>query len=925
MSENGDTHYRQCPQPVAKMNFDLFVMFHENDSSNDVFNYLLEYQSIFVPFHFNFLSDFTKVLFWDPKPIELPTPYFIKKYQTASPTDVATIDNGWHMHAVLNAIYMMYVYIRVPSVASPTQALKMEDSPSIDTYKKILALLLNLEEIKKLIEGGFIEVDVVMKHYFDILNYVCTKAGDCKSINEGNVGPIFKFYTLVKVTVITIKSYTWVIEITTVIQKLTVPDYAKLFLEELAKIKFVKITDDCISLDPKKCAEIVKIYTQFTTLISTFIFQKITFYEGEDKKLNQPAGFVVNTIIKVLWTYEDKALGKVLTKMAIHVYLFRYLLEKKDDWLKVPGISVVLQGILVVIKQVLFVKQSSYDHKVFLELLKRVFGRGQVLPDGGIKLKVSVTKEHVVLIEQFLYVVVVQRLRADKNAKKPDVDATLASVFDVLKNMYLRLQMRGGQPAATHLKDIATWEATMANAADKSPKKLYDDIMMFARSELVLRSSGFFRLFNVNQFKGFAGLRDYERQNPLTVVYNFLILTLNEADKRFDVLDMTEYLLFSKIKFCMEATGGEQFDEANRAVCIWSHRKYAELYYFALYAYRVSTKSEVSIVEYFKKDEPLVHVRIFVAVMVNEKEMKAEYARACESSTTELESMCMLVKLYDIAWNHVANTDKEALSTEEFNTRLMTSVNEDNPAELKRFKYALLGVVEVLTYMSTKSIHYDRLLSFMDYSRTRTIQRSSLTNNLKSVVDTQLKFFEKKIFALDANEKGCGSECLGLATYLRRTFGKLDYSASESRMRAGVSGMLTDSFKVFDKFFTYAELENLSQFKSLLSFAYGVEFKKLAEFLIRRNIFLQIPNMNNPNHEKNFEFIVLFIACDSMTNYEASKAVKGQKTDCTSAFSPPANLDAKLYVTKIFTIFTPASISSARATSRAAPTPKKSS
>lgn len=863
------------------VDFDLFVMYCENDSTDDMFNFLLSYQTTFVPFNYNLINDIHKVPYWTGLPIPFPSDYHLSVFTESKKgvlkkEDEDLVQATLHVNKLLSSIYLLYVFDREIKWTE-TATLKEETEAIIEVYKRLFAHWTDPVLVDKIVENNIIKAEIVTTYYLDILNYLCTKIGNCGSLPNDKIKIVIKKYVVVVKTVITITTYAWSKEFLTFGTQDAIQTLGMAFTAALKTVGFTTVNWYCVgNMNSKDCKETLDIYNRFVVVIDTHIFKKLVQLEEEDTKYGQPKGFFATVLINTLLRF------KVPTKVSessfiILSHFFKYILINKAQIIKIPNIATTLKAILIHFKTVIVQYKGKYDHLVFFELFNTVFGEGQVNPStGGIRLKVSVTLEHVKLIEDFLYQIVVPDIG---KMPSPAKEQKLKALFTILKNISVRVQKKL-DPSKKIVAKMEDWLKEKAAEYAETPDALFESIIKLSRVALILRTNTFFKSYNVGVFVGFKSLREYSRQNPLTVIYNFFILAAEEAvNDHFEIGDMAEHLL-DKIKGCMVKNGGVIYDVANLAECPWSFRKYGELYYFVLYSLKKSVnKGEMQIVDYYQPNEPLVHIRIFVTVVSAASHIKADYLTECNSDEEKNKPLCLVFRVLFAVWDHVDNTDTEAWTPEEFIEVLRLIFDPLSPEDKVKFKFILLAVAEVLTYMTTQPLHYDRYLSLFDTSRASILNKQSDLKSAenKGIVTKIITFLEKKFYIIDPKDT---KEVQMMAIYLRRTFSKIDYNTLEKPSRQAVSSLMASSAKTLELYFKFEDIYNMSLFKIVLAFAYGAEYDKIALFLAQQEIFLQIPKMNNPAKEETVENFLFLMACPDIKEYEDEKKFPDIKKSC---------------------------------------------
>lgn len=300
-------------------------------------------------------------------------------------------------------------------------------------------------------------------------------------------------------------------------------------------------------------------------------------------------------------------------------------------------------------------------------------------------------------------------------------------------------------------------------------------------------------------------------QNVYTNFYEFLAILRTKIDK--EELE-PHTLVYRHLNGCLDHTAN--FDRAVDSfydeVCIFSHRKFAEmLFFYKLYVISTNKPGDFDLAPY-PSSAFNTHVRTFLSFLKQNPKHLLNFETACQKGN---QSICESWKMAKILIDQLFN----------FNVAGFTF---DDPVFMLLNENSFIDKMKLVNAFETLDLVYER------------------GNN---------KDYSKLIFnrALDINEQSFIfkiEDIDELTNHLKRTYLKLGYSKKELPLSQIVQSIL-ESKDTLKSFLVYNGFTYIDALKIFLLFANtDAHFKTLAKLLIEKQIDpLRLAKLNSPAHD----------------------------------------------------------------------------
>jgi hypothetical protein len=887
--------------------YDMFVLHAKSDENIELEELFVRFGLLNLPFHYLFMNDFSVVLFYDFPEVKTLSfkQYYMFRTSTPKPTElqVKGMSQAEDLLTILTMIYKTYVYMRfnIKDELSKYDKVAMNQVTAVQVYTKMLAILTDEAHVAKLVENAYLPLTDFASYYLHLLNYVCTKLGKTCTIPEG---PVLKIIAKYKIVLRTIYKITIIETILTIYKKYKEGDKIQQLKDKLTKIKFIKFQEQCRDLNAKipACKPVIDVYVIFIKFIM------------EVFSLKEPG--VVDQLMEFTFSYEQQDLGEE-TQEIIYLYFFSFFNVCIKKGGQCPMKAAEFDGLgfwVTFLKRV----KRYYSEAIFSDDLKGYledFLHGYITnpkrysPSTG-HFIIKLTESQFQFIEELYYFFIYKEY--EKNPKWPQTKAamTLPKFQARMVERLQRLSVIFGVVPTNIYKTFAEFEKKMkmeeakvmrSEVAVKNPRDwkvrtqngVFEAILTYSRLTIFLKGALFFKTFNPKDRSLFAIHDEYQFQNPLTVLFNYFSMLHDLADKnKFYLLHVNGHL-YRQIKECLVHTS--KFDFVTSDACQFSHRKYAEMYFFVQFNYRMSSQNQnIPLAKNYDESIVPTHIRIFIASVMGHSSYLGLISQECSLPPNTI--FCIVLNLSILVKNHVVSTDKEQLTTQQFENKVFGLIPDNlNDADITKYRFSLLGASEVVSYLSLRSQTTDRFTSFADWSTesTATSKDPAIQDNLKRLKTLQTK----GIFRIAKENKG---DIDLLTSYLFRSFYKPTKTQGETKGSFGVSLVLKVGVSKLKEFLQIGSVVYVNSLKIFLVYAPRSMYLQLASLIVDQDIFLQIPFLNVHTFDFELNSLTQFLDCDQLQ--PGSVNFKGKKVslECKAAPGKPDIKQSKFYLDKIY-------------------------
>jgi len=299
--------------------------------------------------------------------------------------------------------------------------------------------------------------------------------------------------------------------------------------------------------------------------------------------------------------------------------------------------------------------------------------------------------------------------------------------------------------------------------------------------------------------------------------YNFLLRIRVEIND--EVLDPYT-LVYTKLNDCLQYTSRIEMmynHEELKNLCVFSHRKYAEMLFFYKTYVIVNDKPGHFDLAPFPTADFNTHVRLFLSFMNQNSNFSKSFAALCNQSE---ESIC---KSWDIFEDILYQLSTFKTAGVKFTAPVYKKIDHESFKDQMSVVNAFEAIS--LVYVKSNNKDYEKLIRNVKY-----------THNGRVVI-------------IDDAES--------LADYLARTFRKLEFTHNEIAVSSVVKSILANR-ETLIPFLKYSDNLFFDYIKIFLLFANSdAEFKLIADLLVENQIDLaKLAFINSPDHDTFYSEII---------------------------------------------------------------------
>lgn len=347
---------------------------------------------------------------------------------------------------------------------------------------------------------------------------------------------------------------------------------------------------------------------------------------------------------------------------------------------------------------------------------------------------------------------------------------------------------------------------------------------------------GFFDFF---QIIGDDSLTSYFGINRIFSTFYSFVLTVRR-NMKMKPTNPHQHLL-DQIEYCLKYTE-EKYEWIQKGmfdpICQFSHRKYAEMYFFYL---TYLDQSNILYKSVFNDSEGIgfnTHTRLFMVFSVNYPKFNEFLIAHCNEEGNK-RSICVSWKIFTALKTFVTSTKSLKSNLE----KLLQQIRERNNVNVK---FNMINGLEAMRLVAEngKGLNWSKVLSLFNFSQNEEEEKSEIS---------KLMSFEDK----DAKK---------LAHYLNRTYKKLTISSNEVQIAKLVQSILSTledkNNKTFiDEYLTYSGQFMPDFLKLFLQFSVKEsQFLEIAKILIEKKMTYSIISINDSSKDSFYAEITNYVS-----------------------------------------------------------------
>lgn len=321
--------------------------------------------------------------------------------------------------------------------------------------------------------------------------------------------------------------------------------------------------------------------------------------------------------------------------------------------------------------------------------------------------------------------------------------------------------------------------------------------------------------------------------------------------------------------------------------CVFSNRKYAEIYYFYKFYLVILNKLENISLKNFNEDELNTHTRMFFLFALNSPRFKRLLNEKCKEENSKWLDICISWVIFGEFYELIIDSTHSGLSFSFVKNFMMQKVlPNQNVKSASHVKFNILFAAEAVSLLvEGQGVNFGRFISLFNLNEH---YLSTRPNN------SEIALEDKSILELFQIQKTDTSNRLLMIQYLKKTYFKKARTSNEHAITLAITSILDEPTiqknNLLLTAFTYAGHVIVNFVKLFLMYATKDQhFEKITDFLIDQRVFFELANLNRPIDDAFYKKVIAEIASKDQNYLVEKENLRMKKSAQKTSF--PHDLD----------------------------------